>query len=173
MSGLEATALKVPDRGRNIDATVTGQGSVTVVLLTGLGAPAQWWYDLAEDAENLAGLLRSGVWTARPFLAPSLGAFARVVSYDRAGIAGSTPPQSSRKLEDFVTELKAVLDATCPSDMDSAKLRVNRDSAACHSMPQNPYPVPSPVGRISGIRVYLSIGIYMSLPSWSGTPSAA
>ena len=59
--------------------------------------------------------MRGGVWTERPFLAPSLGTFAHVVSYDRAGIGDSTPPESIRTLEDFVTELIAILDATCPA----------------------------------------------------------
>ncbi len=41
---------------------------------------------------------------------------------------------------------------------------------ACRSIPQNPYPVPPPAGRISGRHIYLSIGIYMiSIPLNSST----
>ncbi len=94
-----------------IHGTSIGQGTKTVVFLTGLGAPALWWHELGGDEGDVNGLLQNPPWQGRPFLAPSLAPFARVVSYDRAGIGESSPPRSARSLDDFLGELEAVLAA--------------------------------------------------------------
>ncbi|MGY2894083.1 alpha/beta fold hydrolase [Deinococcus sp. UYEF24] len=94
-----------------IHGTSVGQGTKTVVLLTGLGAPALWWHELGADEGDVNRLLQNPPWQDRPFLAPSLVPFARVVSYDRAGIGESSPPRDVRSLDDFLSELEAVLAA--------------------------------------------------------------
>ena len=97
--------------GQIIHGRTTGHGANTFVLLTGLGVPALWWHELGGDEENVDGLLQNPPWQGRPFLAPALAPFARVVSYDRAGIGETTPPHKARGLSDFLHELEAVLEA--------------------------------------------------------------
>ena len=94
-----------------IHGTSVGQGTKTVVLLTGLGAPARWWHELGDDEGDVNGLLQNPPWQGRPFLAPSLAPFARVVSYDRAGIGQSSPPDNLRSLDGFLSEVETVLEA--------------------------------------------------------------
>ncbi|WP_407538173.1 alpha/beta hydrolase [Deinococcus radiomollis] len=96
---------------RLIHGTSVGQGPKTVVLLTGLGAPARWWHELGGDESDVNGLLQNPPWQDRPFLAPSLAPFARVISYDRAGIGESSLPNNPRSLDDFLSELEALLAA--------------------------------------------------------------
>ena len=93
-------------RGREI-----GQGTCTLVLLTGLGGPALWWHELGDDENDVIGLLQNPPWQGRPFLAPALAPFAQIISYDRAGVGESTPPEKARGLSDFLQELEAVLEA--------------------------------------------------------------
>jgi pimeloyl-ACP methyl ester carboxylesterase len=110
-------AFTAQSGGQVIRGTSVGQGTKTVVLLTGLGAPALWWHELGDDESKVAGLLQSLPWQDRPFLAPSLALFARIISYDRAGIGESSPPRTARGLDDYLSELEAVLAAVevdCP-----------------------------------------------------------
>jgi len=96
---------------QSIHGRKIGQGTDTFVLLTGLGIPAFWWHELGGDEENVDGLLQNSPRQGRPFLAPVLALFAQVISYDRAGIGESAPPQKARGLSDFLHELEAVLEA--------------------------------------------------------------
>ena len=104
-----AFTARVEDQ--SIHGRKIGQGTDTFVLLTGLGVPALWWHELGGDEENVDGLLQNSPWQGRPFLAPALALFAQVISYDRAGIGESAPPQKARGLSDFLHELEAVLEA--------------------------------------------------------------
>jgi len=67
------------------------------------------WHELGDWEEIIGQLLKEPVWGDRPFLAPALAQFMKVITYDRAGIADSTPPEQARDLEDFISELTAVL----------------------------------------------------------------
>lgn len=97
--------------GQIIHGRTTGHGANTFVLLSGLGVPALLWHELGDWAEDVDSLLQNPPWNDRLFLAPLLSPFARVISYDRAGLGESSPPEKARNLEDFLHELEAVLEA--------------------------------------------------------------
>jgi pimeloyl-ACP methyl ester carboxylesterase len=102
--------LRVTYRDRTIHAASTGEGGPPIVLMTGLGVPASSWRELDEDlTEALTAVMETGPWGNRPLIEPALAAFTRVITYDRAGIGDSTPPEQTRDLDDFVGELEAVL----------------------------------------------------------------
>ncbi|GMA13821.1 alpha/beta hydrolase [Deinococcus metallilatus] len=104
--------LRVSYRGRVIHATTSGQGGPPVVLMTGLGVPASSWWELEDDlAEALMDLMETGPWGNRPFIGPATAGFTRVITYDRAGVGQSTPPEQVRDLGDVLGELDAVLQA--------------------------------------------------------------
>jgi len=102
--------LLVNYRGRAVHAASRGQGGPPIVLMTGLGVPASSWRELDEDLlRAMPTIMETGPWGNRPFIEPALAAFTRVITYDRAGIGSSTPPDQVRDLNDFVGELEAVL----------------------------------------------------------------
>lgn len=97
--------------GQIIRGRTVGYGANTLVLLTGLGVPALLWHELGDWAEDMDSLLQNPPWNDRLFLAPLLARHARVISYDRAGMGESTPPEKARGLNDFLQELEAVMEA--------------------------------------------------------------
>lgn len=102
--------LLITYRNRVVHAASIGQGGPPIVLMTGLGVPASSWRELDEDLiRAMPTIMETGPWGNRPFTEPALAAFTRVITYDRAGIGGSTPPEQVRDLDDFLGELKAVL----------------------------------------------------------------
>ncbi|WP_424951664.1 phosphotransferase [Deinococcus sp.] len=109
-----------------------------------------------EGVPGGAGLLHADAHPGNMLLGERLA----LIDFDRCGFGPFLLDIAGTVLDMERAERAAFLDA----HIDSAKLRVNRDSTACHSIPQNPYSVPPPVGRISGIRVYLSIGIHITAP---------
>lgn len=86
-----------------------GTGALPIVLISGLGASASVWFE-RQPVDVLAWCMVSGPWGERPLLAPALAAFAPVVTYDRAGLGRSEAPLAARDLDDFLTELGAVLE---------------------------------------------------------------
>ena len=97
--GRSRDARRFPQHGRSIQAgriklnlDCTGDrspGRTTIVLDSGLGAPALGWI----------------------LIQPEVAKFARVCSYDRAGYGWSDPGPEPRTSSQIAKELKAVLDA--------------------------------------------------------------
>ena len=97
--GRSRDARRFPQHGRSIQAgriklnlDCTGDrspGRTTIVLDSGLGAPALGWI----------------------LIQPEVAKFARVCSYDRAGYGWSDPGPEPRTSSQIAEELKAVLDA--------------------------------------------------------------
>jgi pimeloyl-ACP methyl ester carboxylesterase len=82
-------AIEVPvGDGRQLEATVRGDGRVTVVFEAGMGAGQHTW-DL---------------------VAPAVSQHARVVTYNRAGIGGSSPDPGPRPLARAADDLLALVD---------------------------------------------------------------
>lgn len=81
-----------------------------MVLITGLGVPASTWSEV-QAADLLEAVMETPPWNGRPLIAPALAQFARVISYDRAGLGDSSPPTQGRGLAAFLAELDAVLTA--------------------------------------------------------------
>lgn len=88
---------------------ILGHGELAIVLLTGLGVPAQWWHTLGDDEELILSLIRRETWDEQPFLASALAQAATVVTYDRAGLQEDRPARNVRGLDDLVQELSEVL----------------------------------------------------------------
>lgn len=90
---------------------ILGQGEPTVVLLTGLGVPAQWWHTLGDDEELILSLIRRETWDDQPFLAPALAQTATVITYDRTGLQEDRPARNVRGLDDLMQELSEVVES--------------------------------------------------------------
>jgi pimeloyl-ACP methyl ester carboxylesterase len=88
-----ATTLPYGERidigGRALFLSCTGAGRVTVILEAGLGAGHSSW-ELVQ---------------------PGVASFARVCSYDRAGVGASDPAPTPRTSQDVVRDLHALLGA--------------------------------------------------------------
>ncbi|MCP2015076.1 pimeloyl-ACP methyl ester carboxylesterase [Deinococcus sp. HSC-46F16] len=91
-----------------------GEGEPALVLLSGLGDPAAWWWTAPTPQEarphwrGLEGEPRAGI-------APTLAQWTRVVAYDRAGVGASPLPAQPHTWADVYAELDAVLDSFQPS----------------------------------------------------------
>jgi len=94
-------ARRFPQRGRlvqlgpefpvvSLHMDCSGQGTPAVILESGLGVPALGWYQVQ----------------------PSVAAFTRVCSYDRAGYGWSTAGPMPRSSDQIVKELHALLKAS-------------------------------------------------------------
>lgn len=94
--------------GRVVSVFTGGEGQLPVVLLTGLGALAEGWWQ-APPLEMQRAAMQPGAWNDRPLLGPEIAAYTRVISYDRAGLGNSTPPTAARDLSSFLDELGGVL----------------------------------------------------------------
>ena len=86
MVELDGHALRVWDQGE------TGSGRPTVVFESGLGTPLEAWSPVAQE----------------------LAALTRVIAYDRAGIAGSTPGAGDPTPRHVATELHTLLETIGP-----------------------------------------------------------
>lgn len=75
--------------GRRLSGLLSGEGQVTVVLEAGLGGTIEDW--------------------AR--VQPEVAKFARVFSYDRAGLGQSEKAPTPRTCEDFTADLRGLLQA--------------------------------------------------------------
>jgi pimeloyl-ACP methyl ester carboxylesterase len=76
--------------GRRIAAVAAGEGSPSVVLLSGLGLELRLWRRVL----------------------PAVAGFTRALVFDRAGAGVSDPPAAPRGMAGLAEELQAVLDAT-------------------------------------------------------------
>ncbi|BDP41242.1 hypothetical protein DAETH_12110 [Deinococcus aetherius] len=96
--------------GRPLQVTELGTNEPALVLLSGLGDPASWWFSVPSPEE--AGPHWQGDPRGdRPGLAPGLASVARVVAYDRAGVGGSAALDHDRTWDEIYAELEAVLNA--------------------------------------------------------------
>ena len=105
-----STPFDIRHAGQPIHVTALGEGEPAILLLSGLGDPAFWWFRLPTPGEarphwrGNAGDQRSGI-------APNLASTARVVAYDRAGVGGSPAPDHDRTWAEMYAELDAVISA--------------------------------------------------------------
>lgn len=84
------------------------KGAPPLVLLSGLGDPAAWWWTLPAPQEAQPHW-RGWEGEPRPGIAPALAEWTRVVVYDRAGVGGSPLPAHPHTWADVYAELEAVL----------------------------------------------------------------
>ncbi len=104
------TSFELSHAGRPIHVTELGKGEPAILLLSGLGDPALWWFRLPTPDEARPHW-RGNIGEQRSGVAPRLATTARVVAYDRAGIGNSPAPDHDRTWAEIYAELEAVLAA--------------------------------------------------------------
>ncbi|WP_104989613.1 alpha/beta fold hydrolase [Deinococcus sp. NW-56] len=87
-----------------------GGGEPALVLLSGLGDPAAWWWTVPAP-EEARPHWRGLEGDPRPGIAPALAEWTRVVTYDRAGVGSRPLPAHPHTWADVYTELDGVLDS--------------------------------------------------------------
>lgn len=101
-------SLSVPHGGLPVQLTGAGQGEPALVLLSGLGDPASWWWTVPPPGEARPHW-RGEPGSPQPGIAAALSTWTQVVSYDRAGVGASPAPARNRTWADVYGELDAVL----------------------------------------------------------------
>jgi len=92
----------------HIQITELGSSEPALILLSGLGDPATWWFSVPTPEEALPHW-KGEAGTRRAGIAPVLALTARVVAYDRAGVGGSTAPEHDRTWAEIYAELDTVI----------------------------------------------------------------
>lgn len=98
----------VEHAGRPVQMTEMGTNEPALVLLSGLGDPAAWWFSVPSP-EEARPHWQGDPQGDRSGIAPQLAPVARVIAYDRAGVGGSAAPNHDRTWDEVYAELGAVL----------------------------------------------------------------
>ncbi|ANE43231.1 hypothetical protein SU48_05015 [Deinococcus puniceus] len=91
--------------------TELGLDEPALILLSGLGDPAAWWFSVPTSEEARPHWIGNDTGERRVGMACALAPIARVIAYDRAGIGASAAPNHDRSWPELFAELDAVLNA--------------------------------------------------------------